>query len=150
MSNEILAQLVPILSSVVLAVLGYLGTKLVAFINAKTHNEFLRSALVRLEDAVFTAVRNVQAVYVDAIKAAKDPSSPGGTSLTDEEAKAAKQKALDAIKSYLGAQGLALITQVLGLSGSALDDFLLAKIEAQVSNDRAVEQARVDAEPVGP
>lgn len=133
MTNDLMQTLVPALGSLLIALISWLTYYLANLIKAKVSNTYLQGALVRLDDAVFSAVRMVSQTYVDAIK---DASADG--TLTNEEKYAAKTKALDAAKSYLGAKGLALITQVLGLTGPALDAYLGGKIETAVAVVNAV------------
>lgn len=140
MKEQILQVVVPLLGTVVTAALTWAGAKLVNLIQAKTKNEYLKGALVRAEQAVQTAVLEVKQVYVDAIKVR---SADG--KLTSEEAEEAKKLAIDAAKSYLGTKGLAVLVDVFGFDGSALDSFLGGKIEATVSQVPSASVAKVVA-----
>lgn len=131
MKEQILAVLVPVLGTILTAGITWAGAKLVSLINAKTKNEYLKGALVRAEQAVQTAVLEVKQTYVDAIKEA----SADGT-LTPQEAAAARMKALDKAKSYLGTSGLAMLINVLGMDSSMLDSFIGGKIEAAVASGK--------------
>lgn len=130
-SFDLLGTLVPAVGSLLIALLSWVAVYAANLIKAKVANTYLQGVLVRLDDAVYTAVKMVTQTYVDAIKEA----SADGT-LTADEKMAAKQKAIDAVKDYLGAKGLATIAQVLGLTGSAVDSFLGAKIEAAVATTK--------------
>jgi len=116
-----------VLSPVLLTALAWLAAKGAQLISAKVQNEYLRGVLVRLDDAVFVAIREVEQVTVEAIKSA----SADGT-LTSEEREKVKQAALDSVKSHLGMKGLAELARVLGLSDGTVDKLLSTRIEAAV------------------
>jgi hypothetical protein len=128
MKEQLLQVLVPVVGTVLTAAITWGGAKLVTFIQAKTKNEFLKGALVRLEQAVQTAVLEVQQTYVEYVKAA---SADG--KLTFEEAREAKARAILAAKTYLGRKGLLELAKVLGFTDGALDLFLGGKVEAMVA-----------------
>ena len=52
-------KVLEILSPVLLAALTWAAAKLAQLIRAKVQNEYLKGVLVRLDDAVFTAVKDV-------------------------------------------------------------------------------------------
>ncbi len=120
------------LSPLFLAALSWLSLRIAAFINAKVRNERLHGILARLDDAVFMAVREVEQVFVSMLKTA---SEDGG--LTAKERRQAKDAALQAARSYLGARGLAELSKVLGLHDDEVDRVLAARVEAAVYNLRA-------------
>lgn len=124
-------KVLEILSPVLLAALTWAATKLAFFIQARIKNEYLRNALVRLEDAVFTAVKELDQTVVAEIKAA---SADG--KITDDEKKRIKEKALASVKSHIGTKGLSELAKVLGLESGALDGFLSSKVEAAVHDLR--------------
>lgn len=125
--SDVGLKVLEILSPVLLAALTWVAAKVAQFINAKVKNEYLRGALVRLDDAVLAAVREVQQVTVEAIKAA---SADG--KMTPEERTQVKKAAIDAAKAHLGAKGLAELMKVLGLSGDAVEKLLSTRVEAAV------------------
>jgi hypothetical protein len=116
-----------LLSPVLLAGLSWLSVKAAQLITAKVKNEYLKGVLVRLDDAVFAAVREVQQMTVDSLKAA----SADGQLTPDERAKV-KQAAIDSIKSHLGAKGIGEIASILGLEDGAIDKLLSTRVEAAV------------------
>jgi hypothetical protein len=120
-----------LLSPVLLAALTWASAKLAQLIRAKVQNESLKGVLVRLDDAVFTAVKDVQQSVVKHIKSA---SADG--KLTDDEKKQIKERALVAVKAHLGTKGLAEIAKVLGHEGGALEGLLASKVEAAVHDLR--------------
>ena len=63
-------KVLEILSPVLLAALTWAAAKLAQLIRAKAQNEYLKGVLVRLDDAVFTAVKDLQQTVVSAIKEA--------------------------------------------------------------------------------
>jgi hypothetical protein len=131
-------KVLEILSPVLLAALTWVSAKVAQLISAKVKNEYLRGVLGRLDDAVLAAVREVQQVTVDAIKAA---SADG--KLTPEERARVKQVAIDAVKSHLGAKGLAELARILGLEDGAIDKLLSTRVEAAV-HDLKVARAKVN------
>ena len=124
-------KILEILSPVLLAALTWAAAKLAQLIRAKVKSEYLRGALVRLDDAVFTAVKDLKQSVVEEIKAA---SADG--KITDDEKKRIKEKALASVKSHLGTKGLSELATVLGLDGGAIEGFLSSKVEAAVHDLR--------------
>jgi hypothetical protein len=120
-----------ILSPILLAALTWAAAKLAQLIRAKVQNEYLKGVLVRLDDAVFTAVKDIEQSVVEQIKEA---SADG--KITDDEKKRIKEKALASVKSHLGTKGLAEVARILGLDGGALDGLLSSKVEAAVHDLR--------------
>jgi len=125
--SELGLKVLEVLSPVLLAALTWVAAKVAQLINAKVKNEYLRGTLVRLDDAVLAAVREVQQVTVEAIKAA---SADG--KLTPDEKAQVKAKAVEAVKAHLGMKGLGELAKVLGLSGDAVEKMLSTRIEAAV------------------
>ena len=128
-----------VLSPALLAAVTWAAAKGAQLITAKIKNETLRGILVRLDDAVLSAVREVQQVTVDAIKAA----SADGTLTPDEQAQV-KQAAIASVKSYLGPKGIVEIAKVLGLDGIAVDALLATRVEAAV-HDLKLAHASVES-----
>ena len=124
-------KVLEILSPLLLAALTWAAAKLAQLIRAKVQNEYLKGVLVRVDDAVFTAVKDLQQTVVEQIKVA---SADG--KITDDEKKQIKEKALGAIRSHLGTKGLAEAANVLGLGGGALEGLLSSKVEAAVHDLR--------------
>lgn len=124
-------QILEISSPLLLAALTWAAAKLAQLIRAKVQNEYLKGVLVRLDDAVFTAVKDLQQSVVEQIKAA---SADG--KITDDEKKQIKERALASVKSHVGTKGLAEAAKVLGLEGGALETLLSSKVEAAVHDLR--------------
>ena len=120
------------LSPLLLAALSWLSLRVAALINAKVKNERLHGILARLDDAVFTAVREVEQVFVSTLKTASDDGA-----LTTDERRQAKDAALQAARSYLGPRGLAELCKVLGMGDDDVDRVIGARVESAVYNLRA-------------
>ena len=125
-----------VVSPVLVAALTWAAAKLASFIRSKVDNEYLRGALVRLDDAVVTAVKDLQQSVVAEIKAA---SADG--KISEAEKRRIKDAAIANVKSYLGTKGIRVLAEVLGLSGGAIDNFLGSKVEAAVHDLRLTERA---------
>lgn len=120
------------LSPVLLAAFTWVAARLGQWINARVRNEYLRGVLVRLDDAVLAVVREVHQVTVEALKAATVNGK-----LPPAARESVKQAALNTIKSYLGARGIAELARVLGLSSEGVDRLIGTKIEAAVHDLKA-------------
>jgi hypothetical protein len=120
-----------LLSPVLLAALTWAAAKLAELIRAKVKNEYLRGVLVRLDDVVFTAVKDLQQRTVDEIKAAVADGK-----ITEAEKERIKRQAIASVKSHLGVKGLSELAKVLGLEDDALDGLLSSKVEAAVHDIR--------------
>ena len=90
----------------------------------------VRDLLMRAWTEVLDACREVFQTYVEALKAGKDPESPGGDSLTEAEKAEAKSRAIGIFKANFGKKGLGRLAKVLGVN---LDAWLGSKIESAVN-----------------
>ena len=138
---EIGVQIYQVLAPVLMAVVTWVAAKLAQLINARVKNEYLRGVLIRLDDAVAagavaSVVREVNQVTVESIK-----SSSADGRLTASARDVIKNAALQTVKAHLGAKGIAELSQILGLDGSAIDRLIGTRIEATVHDLKA--QARV-------
>lgn len=131
-------KVVEILSPLLLAALTWASAKAAQLITAKVKNEYLKGALIRLDDAVTAAVKEVQQTFVGSLKDARADGK-----LTPEEVATAKRSALDAAKSYLGIKGLVELAAVFGLDEGTIDKLLGKRIEAAVHDLRAAEAPAV-------
>jgi uncharacterized protein YidB (DUF937 family) len=121
-----------ILGPVFLLILTWAGTSLARYIQSKVKNEYLKNALTRLDDAVVNAVKFVQQTVVDALKEANKDGV-----ITNVEKDQIKQKAVEAVKSYLGKKGLLEIAKILGLDDGGLANLISQRIEAAVHDLKA-------------
>jgi len=105
----------------------WLGVRAGELIQARVDNEALRCVLLRLNDAVVTAVKDLEQSVVDEVKAAAEDGR-----ISREERRRIKEKAVRHVKSYLGPKGLKELGGVLGLWDLAVEDFIGSKVEAAV------------------
>lgn len=96
---------------------------LVRWLKTKIKFELVNRLLNAVRVAVETAVKDVWAEYVKAIKAGNEDGT-----LTDEERKRARALAVAKAKTYLGMPTLAILLKELGLAD--LDGFLGGQVEA--------------------
>ncbi len=141
MQTTLFHNLSELLQPVLLAGLTLLSGWAAKLIAAKVRMEYLRGVLIRLDDAVLSAVKEVSQTYVDALKSGR----ADGT-LTDEESKKAKDLALSSAKSYLGMKGLSELAKVLGLGSGEVESLLSSKIEATVHDINLVKDATTAAQ----
>ena len=132
------------LSPVLLAAVTWAAAKLAQLIRAKVQNEYLKGVLVRLDDAVFTAVKDLQQSVVEQIKAVSTDGK-----ITDDEKRQIKERAVATVKSHIGTKGLAEVAKILGLGGSALETLLSSKVEAAVHDLRQSADAATGVAPGG-
>jgi hypothetical protein len=124
---NVAAQAILALSLVLLAALSWLSLQAAGLIKAKVKHENVRGTLLRLDDAVFVAVRQIQQVVVDQLKAA----SADGT-LTADERRQVKMATLEAVRSYVGPKGVLEICRIMGLKDDELERVLGPRVEAAV------------------
>ena len=124
---SIIPQAIDLLTPLILAALGWLSWRAAGWIKAHTKNAQVQGVLLRLDDAVFTAVSALEQTVV---VAAKTASSDG--QLTKSDGAAVKAAALAEIKSHLGPKGIAELQAILGIKSDALDSFLSSRIESSV------------------
>jgi len=147
-AGDVALKILEIASPVLLAALTWVAAKIAQLVRAKIKNEYLRGVLVRLDDVVFTAVKDLQQRVVDEIKLA---SADG--KITDAEKERIKDKAIASVKSHLGTKGIGELAKVLGLDSGALDGLLSSKVEAAVHDLRRAspsDVAREVARPLAP
>jgi hypothetical protein len=119
-------------SPIVGIVLAWLGTRLAKLVNTKIKNETFAGVMTRLNDSVFTLVKEAEQTMVDGLKAARQKESPGGDLITKAEAQVIKQHVLDKFKGLWGAAGLAELGAVLSMTEKQVEDHVASKIEAAV------------------
>jgi hypothetical protein len=125
--SGLVSPVLQLLSPVVLAALTWLAARVNALIRARVQNEYLRGVLLRLDDAVFAAVRELHQVVVEGMKSA---SADGR--LTPEQKLQIKARAIATIKSHLSPRGLKEAAEVFGLRTDMLDQVLSTRVEAAV------------------
>ena len=122
---EMLMAALEYLAPALLALLGYLSSRFVMYLNKKHKSDYLKGLLERLNDSALEVVRNVYMAYVGPLK--KD-----GKKLSAEEKAMAKAMAMADLKDYYGKKGLDELMKVLGLSSAELDRKLERSLEAKV------------------
>ena len=144
-AGDIGLKALEILTPVLIAALTWAAAKLAQLVRAKVKNEYLRGVLVRLDDVVFTAVKDLQQTVVNEIKLA---SADG--KITDAEKRRIKDQAIANAKSHLGTKGIGELAKVLGLDSGAIDGLLSSKVEAAVHDLRRASAATTVAEVARP
>lgn len=125
--RDLMWSLFQVCSPAILALVGWLSVKLAGLITAHTSNAYVQGVLLRLNDAVWTAVAEVEQTMVKALKAGTLDGK-----LTTTGAENAKAAAVATIKEHLGPQGIADLGTILGITGPAIDAFLGKRVDAAV------------------
>ncbi len=99
----------------------------VRWLNTKIKDEKWIAVIDKLNDAVSTAVLSVQQTVVDGLKAANADGK-----LTDVEKAKVFGDALAQVKAILGVKGIEALRAALSAGTVTLEDFLKARIEAEV------------------
>ncbi len=102
---------------------------LAKFLKGKTHNQFVLYVLTVVEALAAKVVADTYQAYVEPLKA--------NGNWDKSTQKIAADKALAALRSYLGVEGLAKVTAILG-KGSDTDDFLRSFLESAVLSSKPV------------
>ena len=139
METDTVWTLVDLALMLLTPVLAWAGLRASQWAGANAANEKSGGMLARLTDSVFVAVKKVNQTAKAKLKAAKDPSSPGGTKITDAEASDLKQAAWGEIKKYWGTKGLATAGKVLGLAN--VTAYVDGSIEAAIADIKVAEKA---------
>ena len=112
----------------------WLGTRAGEMFQAKVRmteaivrNERLRAVLQRLDDAVVTAVKDIEQTLVAEAKALAADGK-----LSREDRRRLKEAAVRRIKTFLGSAGLKELGEVLDVWELSVEDFIGAKVEANV------------------
>lgn len=113
----------------------------IRWIHSKTQSSLVDRALTAVSSACHLAVTETWTGYVEALKAAADDGR-----LTDEEKKEARDQAIELAKGFLGAKGIALIVDGLGIESDFLDSFLGASVESALSDLKRHERATKSVE----
>lgn len=109
------------------ALFSFVATRLASWLNAHTKLKRLGHAMLVLNDAVQTAVRQVE----QTLRPLFDEAAKDGV-LTPEERAQLKTQAMSALKQYLGTNGLDHVKHAFGLTPDRLEALMDGKIEAAV------------------
>jgi hypothetical protein len=118
--NNASKEIIELVGSLVLAILGWLGVRATAWVNAHTHNAYVLGAFARLNEAVTTSVRALEQTVI------KDTAN----GLNAAARATLKADCLAMVKALLGPKGLQALVSIVGLD--QLDILLSNKIEATV------------------
>ena len=141
---EIALTALKVLSPVLAAGLTWLATRLAALIRSRIANEVLQGILLRVGDAVITAVKELDQTVVAEIKATSADGRIG-----PEERQRLKDTAVANVKGYLGRGGVDQVGRILGLGNASLDGFIGSKVEAAVHDLRRTDPGRFNGAPGG-
>lgn len=111
------------------SIISWVAFKASSFINSRVKNEDFKTGLLAINNAIWTAVRDVEQT---GRKALIDAQSDG--EISKEEIQAIKEelksKAVDRAKKIGGDQGIALLKTAIGEIN--IDEYLDARIEAEI------------------
>jgi hypothetical protein len=123
--TSILHQAITALAPLLLALLTLASAYAAKLINAKVRNEYARGALLRLNDAVATVVRETQQTTIEDLKAASEDGR-----IDPEELEEIQANSLQRVRVYLGKRGVSELERV--FDRDAIEEAIKAKIEAAV------------------
>jgi len=124
--QENLDLILKIVSPILLALLSWGSVKLTQLIKNKVKDEETKQVLLKLNDALFTAVKDVQQTIVSDLKAANVDGK-----LTGEEIQDVKSKAIEKAKSFLGSS-ISDMPGTLGMTQEEFEKYISSKLEAIV------------------
>jgi hypothetical protein len=131
MNDVIQAQVAPLVTIAVGALVSAVFNELRKWLAAKVHNERLGTALMVGVDAVQTAVSEVEQTMAAAMREA----AADGV-ITDAEKAALKAKAIELSKKQLGDHGMALLGKGLQMGEEQLTGWLGSRVEATVAQNK--------------
>ena len=144
-----LIDLISAAGTAVLTIAGAAAALGIRWIHSKTQSSLVDRALTAVSSACHLAVTETWTGYVEALK---DSAADG--KLTAEERREARDQAIELAKGFLGAEGIALIVDGLGIEGDFLDSFLSASVEDSLADlkrheraTKSVESAKTAAKP---
>ncbi len=126
-ASDVATNVAEALSPVLLGVLTWTAARLSRLIEARATEERVRGALLRLDHAVSTVVRELQQVTVDALKTASRDGKLGANVPS-----MLQRAALWRVRQHLGAKGIADLARVLGLDAQSVDRLIGTRVEAAV------------------
>jgi len=112
------------------------------YFQEKSENDLRDRGIQGFDNVVTMAVREQNQAFKKDMKKARDPSSPGGTSITKEEARQLKKNAIDRVVAYFGMPGIMKVMAAFGAtstSKSTAEDFVGTAIEAKVDELKKTE-----------
>lgn len=127
-----LIDLISAAGTAVLALIAVALGFLISWIKTKTDNALINRAVAGVSEFARLAVQEVWVGYVEALK--RDPDRDG--KLSEEERVEARERAVEIVKSYLGAKGIAALLKALGIESEILDSFVGAQVEQALAAER--------------
>jgi len=127
-----------VLQPVLLASLAWAATRVADLINHNVKSEKLKRILLRLDDAIALAVKEMNQTIVDALR----DMSPDGK-LTAEQRANLKAQAVKLAKSHLGPRGVEEVCEILGIAHHEVDTHIGARVEAAVHDLKVGAATRV-------
>lgn len=122
-----------VLVSGLVAATGWLTRKIGAWVGAKTEGASYANLLQQVGHAIECAVLTVEQTLVPEVIKAKAPGSPGGTSITSDEANKLFAAADDSVVAMLGGDpGIEKLCKSVRMSRTAFDAMRRNMIEAAV------------------
>jgi hypothetical protein len=123
-------QLLLLLGNAAIGLLAVGLAYLTKWLATKVKNDRAKGIIMRADDLAIRVVRDVYQGFVSAKK--------GTAAWTSAEKKAAKDRALAKLRSYLGTKGAGEIGWLLGGQGKPLEDFLSSAVENAVVHSKNV------------
>ena len=126
---KMLSDLLPVVGTLLTAILGWVSIQAERYIRAKISNSYAQNALIRLNETAEIVVKELSQTYVDGLK---EKTADG--KLTEEEKRQLKEMAVTKMKSYLGVEGLKLLKYIMG--GDDIAGLLSGAIERKVCESK--------------
>lgn len=134
--DEILTTLAQAAVPVLAAFLSWMSIRLTRWLKEKAHSEMTQRTITKTNESILTLVREAEQTLVQAIKEAKDETSPGGRKMTKEEACLIKNKVIARFKRLWGPEGIGELIKVLGIEDKAFEKYIEAKVEETVHTEK--------------
>ena len=100
--NEILLNILSVVvTSIILPLLTYAGTRLIAYLNSKIKDENYRILLTTATDIVVNAVRSVFQTYVESLKASSSFSAEAQLIALNKAKDIALEQMTDEVKEFI-------------------------------------------------
>jgi len=131
--------------AVCLAVAGLLYgiNRLSRFLQKKSDNDLLDRGIQGFDNVLTMVVREQNQAYKKDMKKARDPNSPGGASITRDEAEKLKKGAVNRLVAYFGLPGLMKIAAAFGAAATdkkEVESFLETAVESKVDELKKKEE----------
>ena len=132
MLEAILVNNLELVVSAVVAVLGFLGGKLISLFNSKVKGEVAREALQQLASLVRSIAEQLEQEMVPALKAAAADGK-----LSAEEKKILKVTFRQILRAQLSSNLVDSLKKVAGLTDNQIDDAAVMMLEAYLARKKS-------------